>query len=167
MSQKSSVPQAVSFVSQVLKRDNVRERWRFSLKINADRDSPKFRDEGVAGSNPATPTRPPPWSLISRKYLQHLANQQRAAYTTAYTSGCCEWSRCVRTAEETSAHGSGFLTMCERNTGGSTDSASRPSSLPQLARARQKLSGYSMSGRRKSRSALQAFGLHSVAKGST
>jgi hypothetical protein len=43
------------------------------------------RDEGVAGSNPATPTSPHPLALIFHKHQQLLAIWSGPEYTRAYT----------------------------------------------------------------------------------
>jgi hypothetical protein len=37
--------------------------------------------------------------LISRNYLQQLANLRRSEYTRAYTGALCGWSSYLKTAE--------------------------------------------------------------------
>ena len=56
------------------------------------------RDEGVAGSNPATPTSYTAKPLVERNYLQKLNNQIGARYTSRSTNGTCAWSVYAKTA---------------------------------------------------------------------
>jgi hypothetical protein len=63
------------------------------------------RDEGVAGSNPATPTSQALDGLLFLNYLQTLRVYRRAAYTSAYTNAGCEWRLSGRIAVATTSHG--------------------------------------------------------------
>jgi hypothetical protein len=83
---------------------------------------------GVASSNLAAPTSTQRCRLISRNYLQLLANHPPVAYTSAHKDGCCGWSLCAGTAMATLLPESGSQTMCERNRDSVTDSASRRNS---------------------------------------
>jgi integrase len=54
--------------------------------------------------------------LISGNYLQRLAKRPRTAYTVAYTSGCCEWSRYGRTTGGISSLANASLRTFRTNT---------------------------------------------------
>src|ERR1700752_4731807 len=96
------------------------------------------RDEGVAGSNPATPTSTTVKVLIIGMFLQTLTIWDRPEYTSAYTGTPCEWSRYVRTQRATSAPASDSPTMYGANMGCGMDSGLRRSSLPLPTQGRPK-----------------------------
>jgi hypothetical protein len=68
------------------------------------------RDEGVAGSNPATPTNSTNKALISRIYLKPQINYDYAEYTSRDTSERFGWSASSKTATGLGARASGFPT---------------------------------------------------------
>jgi hypothetical protein len=97
-------------------RTNRDERDEYHRFFNGWRLRGLVRDEGVAGSNPATPTRLLLAVLILLIYLQLLAFLKRAKYTKASTGASCGWSHLDRTAGETTRRASVSPMTCARNT---------------------------------------------------